>query len=277
MGFLFLKKYLGKRFTECVRYDIIRKSDTTMGKFDVNFKFNGRYGSEVIKGMAKKVIVRRYKKCTNITIPDPPAIRVYKPRDRVYQIDFRGIKEPNKDMSKVTRVSHAAQLWTGPEDLQKKVDEYFLSCFGPVLDKYGRLVLDEDGVPIKVQKRPFTMSGLAYSLGISRGLLLNYRKGLVDEVGFSVDEVKLYSHILDRAKQRVEIYLEEQLMNKDSSFGSKFNLDVNFGWVSSKERAEIAEKEINMRIKEQELLDENNDNSITINVVRKRAADDDEL
>ena len=226
--------------------------------------------------MTRRVIVRRNKKSTSITIPEPPVIRVYKPRDRVYQIDFRGIKEPNKDLKKCTRVSHAAQLWAGPEDLQKKVDEYFMSCFGPVVDKWGQLVLDADGRPIKVQKRPFTMSGLAYSLGISRGLLLNYRKGLVDEVGFSTDEVKLYSHILDRAKQRVEIYLEEQLMNKDSSFGSKFNLDVNFGWVSSKEQAEIAEKMMNVKLKQQELLEENNDNSITINVVRKKAVDDDE-
>ena len=65
-------------------------------------------------------------------------------------------------------------------------------------------------------------------------------------------------------------------MNKDSSFGSKFNLDVNFGWVSSKEQAEIAEKMMNVKLKQQELLEENNDNSITINVVRKKAVDDDE-
>ena len=85
------------------------------------------------------------------------------------------------------------------EELKKGIDAYFDMC-------------DEKG-------RPYTMSGLAFSLGVDRVTLINYGKR------------DLFFTLVNDAKQRVQAQLEENaLMGKGNAVFTIFNLKNNYGW-----------------------------------------------
>lgn len=106
------------------------------------------------------------------------------------------------------------------EDLQKDIDCYFESCFSYKRDKNGKIITDENENKCFEQKKPFTISGLAYALGINRNQLLSYGK----------DE-KFYE-IIQRAKGKCECFAEEKLFDKDTFNAAKFVLSENFsGWA----------------------------------------------
>lgn len=112
-------------------------------------------------------------------------------------------------------------MYKTKEEIQEKIDAYFEECKGRVLtDADGNAVTDKYGMPIIVDARPLTITGLALALGFtSRQALLNYQ----DKEEF-VDTIT-------RAKARVEQYAEERLFDKDGANGAKFNLANNFeGW-----------------------------------------------
>lgn len=88
--------------------------------------------------------------------------------------------------------------------MQTDIDNYFKEC-------------DENG-------RPYTVSGLAYSLGTNRQTLLNY------------EENEEFFDTIKRAKARIELFNEELLYNKDvSTTGVIFNLKNNYGWKDKQE------------------------------------------
>lgn len=87
--------------------------------------------------------------------------------------------------------------YSSPEEMQKDIDAYF-----------AQVLADE---------KPPTISGLAYHLGMSTESLRNYQNR--DQFFATVK----------RAKQRVEIALEERL-DQGSPVGAIFNLKNNFGW-----------------------------------------------
>ncbi len=98
-----------------------------------------------------------------------------------------------------------ALKYKSAEELQKGIDKYFKEC-------------DE-------KEKPYTMSGLAYSLDIDRTTLINY------------GERDSYSTLIKKAKQKVEQQLEENaLMGKGNSTFTIFNLKNNYGW---KDRTEV--------------------------------------
>ena len=100
------------------------------------------------------------------------------------------------------------------EDMQKDIDEYFTKC--------------------DVEKRPYTVSGLAYALGTNRQTLLNY------------EEKEQFFDTIKGAKAKIELFNEEMLYNKDvSTTGVIFNLKNNYGW---KDKQEI-EAEVNSDVK----------------------------
>ena len=81
------------------------------------------------------------------------------------------------------------------------------------------------GNVIKTQVRPYTISGLADALDMSRQSLLNYSKK------------EEFFDTITRAKRKCEVYAEEQLFDKSGVNGAKFSLANNFeGW---KEKQEI--------------------------------------
>ena len=90
------------------------------------------------------------------------------------------------------------------EELQKGIDEYFKKC-----DK---------------EKKPYTMSGLAYHLDIDRRTLVNY--GNQD----------LFFSQIKTAKQKIQAQLEENaLEGKSNAIFTIFNLKNNYGWTDKQE------------------------------------------
>ena len=83
-----------------------------------------------------------------------------------------------------------------------------------------------------MQTKPFTVSGLAFALNMTRETLLDYQKNKNDE----------FSDIIMRAKQMCEIYAEERLYDKDGANGAKFVLSNNYARWSAK--SEITLKSI---------------------------------
>lgn len=96
-----------------------------------------------------------------------------------------------------------------PEDLKQKVAEYFCKCHENMDDDNGKLL------------KPYTMSGLAFHLGISRRVLLRYE---------SEENRRDYWPIVAYAKARIEAFAEEQLYTNKNVSGVSFILKNNHGW-----------------------------------------------
>jgi len=90
------------------------------------------------------------------------------------------------------------------EQLESMIEEYFTYC--------------------DLEKKPYSVTGLAIWLDTSRETLINY-----EERPEFFDAVK-------RAKLRCENYVEEgALTNKINATSAIFNLKNNYGWVDKKE------------------------------------------
>lgn len=224
------------------------------------------------------------EKTISVKVPQKRLVRIKKKSSKLWIFDFRGIRShpPTQlelmNLLGLRSVNRAGEkpAFSSPESLQKEIDDYFMSCYAPVIDKNGRIVRDDKGEIVKFQKRPFTVSGLAYHLGICTATLNRYCDGRMDDLG-EEDDNCLYSTILKRAKQKIECFAEESLYNRDSQPGARFVLDTHFRRVTQKEQAEIFEKRSNVKLKKKELelkqamsdVDNSEDNNFTINIVRK--------
>jgi hypothetical protein len=90
------------------------------------------------------------------------------------------------------------------KEMQKDIDAYFTYC--------------------DVDKRPYTVSGLAYALDTNRQTLLNY------------EENEEFFDTIKKAKAKIECYNEEMLYNKEvPTTGVIFNLKNNYGWKDKQE------------------------------------------
>ena len=118
------------------------------------------------------------------------------------------------------------------EELQGKVDAYFVSCYANVIvkDKDGHAIIDEEGNVIKElqQVAPFTITGLALALDTSREVLMDIQNQI--SVGYSDD----FSDAILRAKLRCQNYAEKQMFTARSANGPIFALK-NYGWVDRQE------------------------------------------
>lgn len=134
-----------------------------------------------------------------------------------------------------------------PEELQKRIDEYFESCMSPMRDMNGEIVYDEDGNKIMVQTKPYTVSGMANHLGITTSTLMTYQTRA--QVGKIPPE---YANIVLAARQKIEEYAESQLYSRDGGRGGQFVLQAGFGWQTKRERNEtkLAKKRMKMQEKE---------------------------
>lgn len=106
------------------------------------------------------------------------------------------------------------------EEIQMKIDEYFKQCEGEYLtDENGEIVLNKYDVPIKINEKVPTVTGLALHLGFTS------RQSLLDYAG-----KKEFLDTITRAKSRCEEYAESRLYDRDGARGAEFSLSVNFGW-----------------------------------------------
>jgi len=107
------------------------------------------------------------------------------------------------------------------KEFERKIEKYFRDC-----DKSWRYVGDKDALRKVSSPRPYTMSGLAYALGMDRGTLLRYGK-----------KDQFYSTV-KKARDRVHQFQEEKLFYRDSATGAIFALKNNFsddGWKDKQE------------------------------------------
>ena len=165
----------------------------------------------------------------------------------------------NKDGSVKKKMGRPLKFKT-PEELQKKIDDYFNSCFRPLIDKENKLVKDDKNEIILVQFKPFTITGLAVSLDVDRVSLLDYS----ERVDFSC--------IISRAKAKCEQYAEEMLFNRDSARGAQFVLNTSYkNWI---EKREIETKNENITtVKQQiDITKLSNEDVIKLSELYKRAA-----
>ena len=136
-------------------------------------------------------------------------------------------------------------VFESKEELEKKIEEFFKSCEGTVLeDETGKPVLDKYGNVIKVDERPETVTGLALALGFKS------RQSLIDYQGKAE-----FSDTITRAKLRCEKYAEERLYDRDGNGGARFSLQVNFGWkdkpVESEAMQTVEDDPITKSLKEE--------------------------
>lgn len=118
---------------------------------------------------------------------------------------------------------HVEPRFKTVEDLEKKINECFESCFE----------VDAD-TEEKVQVEPFTITDLAYALGMTRETLLRYEDGshrsLDDATNMAISDT------IKRAKTFIEGYTERQLFKLRNPAGAIFNLINNYkGWSNKQE------------------------------------------
>lgn len=111
-------------------------------------------------------------------------------------------------------------LYDSPEKMQDVIDEYFAECDNRIKEIHTK---EGDSVGVNVPE-PYTMSGLAYALGMSRQTVIDYKNK--DEF---LDTIK-------RARARVERDVERRLMEGTTgAAGPIFNLKNNFSWRDKSE------------------------------------------
>ncbi len=89
-------------------------------------------------------------------------------------------------------------------ELSAAIEDYFAEC--------------------QEQDRPYTISGLAYHLNISRRTVVNYANN------------DLFFLTIKRARERCEQYAEEQLYRqKGSTKGIQFSMKNNYNWHDKQE------------------------------------------
>lgn len=128
-------------------------------------------------------------------------------------------------------------VFTDPAQLKQEVQTYFDMCDPHLVTKKVVSSHRDDGTAILVDREvmtdqePYTITGLALHLGVSRRTLLNYRDP--DHYSDDIDEEVRQEliHTLEKAAQKVEMFNERQLHKNGLANGIKFNLTNNFGWV----------------------------------------------
>lgn len=118
----------------------------------------------------------------------------------------------------------APRKWKSVKAMQEAIDAYFKKCEGEPLIVDGSVAVDKYGVPIIINVKPPTVTGLALALGFTgRQALLDYQAR------------PEFADTVTRAKSRCEEYAEARLYDKDGANGAKFSLGCNFGWREATE------------------------------------------
>ena len=228
--------------------------------------------------MAKKQIV--------IDAPKTPVVRYRINDERSITLDLRGIRNPHSPFQgRLNPSQGGVRQYLTPEHLQAMVNEYFESCMGPTFTKDGELLKDNNGNLVKVQVKPYTLSGLALHLGVTTETLRKYKNGrldtILDEMKAETEDWLTFSRVIQRAKQVIEAYAEGRLYDRDGSNGARFVLDCCYGWVSRKEQSDIRKAKDESKLRREEfdlkkrLIDEaEDDDDFTINIVRGRRNDE---
>lgn len=132
----------------------------------------------------------------------------------------QGVGAGSKTKGSERMAGGAPRKWKSVSAMQKAIDAYFKKCEGePFIGDDGCAVRDKYGMPIIINAKPPTITGLALALGFTgRQALLDYQAR------------PEFADTVTRAKSRCEEYAESRLYDKDGANGAKFSLGCNFGW-----------------------------------------------
>ena len=132
----------------------------------------------------------------------------------------QGVGAGSKTKGSNRMAGGAPRKWKSVSAMQKAIDVYFKKCEGePFIGDDGCAVRDKYGMPIIINAKPPTITGLALALGFTgRQALLDYQAR------------PEFADTVTRAKSRCEEYAESRLYDKDGANGAKFSLGCNFGW-----------------------------------------------
>ena len=110
------------------------------------------------------------------------------------------------------------------EDMDKAINEYFRQC--------------------DIDKEPYTMTGLALSLGFLD------RKSLIDYCDYVDEDDVAFFHSIKRAKMICEQNVEKGLLSgKYNPTGAIFNLKNNYGWKDKQEIEQSGEMNNTITVK----------------------------
>ncbi len=118
--------------------------------------------------------------------------------------------------------------------LQGLIDNYFRSCWEQRLDMFGNPIFVKDknkrrtNIPVMVQKRPYTITGLALAIGTTRDTLLDYENK--KQVDLPAGLKQTFSDTIKKAKQMCHGYAEDYLFTGKNPAGAIFNLKNNYNW-----------------------------------------------
>lgn len=119
-----------------------------------------------------------------------------------------------------------------PEEMEKKIDEYFAQFENPepLYDKNGFVALDKQGKPVYRDEMP-TSAGLAYFLGFeSRCSLWEY------------EQKPTFARVVKRAKLRLQKFWEPVLATKNSAGAVFWLSNIKDDWRDVKQIEDMRDK-----------------------------------
>lgn len=148
-------------------------------------------------------------------------------------------------MNKIKRAVGRPLAFETAEQLQKAVDAYFTECDNATRKTYSERTHETILIP---SPRPYTVTGLATALGLTRHTLIDYEQK---------EEKPEYQRIIKAAKGKIETYAEESLYWARSPAGAIFNLKNNWGWRDETTQIQAGDPENPMRHEIDIVINEN--------------------
>lgn len=110
------------------------------------------------------------------------------------------------------------------QELQRKIESYFKSCWTIKLDMFGNPIYLKDkkgkktNHAVMVQNKPYTITGLAVALDTDRATLMRY------------EAKDRFYNTIKKAKEVCHAFAEEFLYSGKAPAGAIFGLKNNWGW-----------------------------------------------
>ena len=134
----------------------------------------------------------------------------------------KSVDEIMQSLDQKKRGPGRPRIFDTPEQMQAAIDDYFESCWGIIEITKGEGE-NRTTETRRVQERPYTIMGLALALNMCRETLCDYAKN------------GTFSDIVKRAKQTVELAVEEQLIAGKNATGPIFWLKNHAGYKDKTE------------------------------------------
>ena len=133
-------------------------------------------------------------------------------------------KKTSSAPPKTKRPTGRPPILTSVEECEEKIQKYFEWCDGEIMtDDAGKVLLNNRGEPIIINRHPPTTIGLALALGfVAEQSLYDYCK----RPGYEA-----YSEPITRARARIQQYTMERLYDRDGARGAEFVMKYCYGYA----------------------------------------------